>query len=341
MSEIILKISGLKTYFYTEAGVARAVDGVDLEIRKGETVGLVGESGCGKSTLALSILRLIPKPGRIVDGEILFKNENLLEKSHEDMRKIRGGKIAIIFQDPTNSLNPVFTIGSQIAEAITEHRFKEKTKVERETIEALRMVRIPDPSTAVKRYPHEYSGGMKQRAMIAMMLSCFPDLLIADEPTSNLDVTIQAQILQLMKDLKEKFGTAILLITHDIGVAAEMCDRIAVMYSGKIIEYSDVIKIFRNPLHPYTRALLRSTPRIDVKQERLEGIPGTVPSCIKPPPGCRFHPRCRYAAEICSKKEPKMTEIEEGHLVSCLRIHELINEGVMMNAQSNMRDKKS
>ena len=311
-----LKIVGLKTYFHTMDGIVKAVDNVNLEIKKGEIFGLVGESGCGKSTLALSILRLTPPSGRI-EGKILFKNEDLMKKSEREIRSIRGGKIAMIFQDPTSCLNPVFSIGDQIAEAIKLHRFTDKSKVGKEVINALRSVFIPEASRMVKSYPHEYSGGMKQRVMIATALSCRSELLITDEPTTNLDVTIQAQILKLIREIKDNYGTTILLITHNLGIIAEMADRVAVMYAGRLVEQADTLGVFKRAKHPYTKALLGSVPRIDIKQEELETIPGRVPELINPPPGCRFNPRCKYATEICIKEEPTQFEVDEGHLVWC------------------------
>jgi oligopeptide/dipeptide ABC transporter ATP-binding protein len=315
--ETILRVEGLKTNFQTMDGVVKAVDDVSLEIKKKEVFGLVGESGCGKSTLALSILRLLPRSGRIVYGKILLHDQDLMLKSEAEMREIRGGQIAMIFQDPTSCLNPVFSIGDQIAEAIKLHRFTDKEMVEKEILNALKSVFIPEASQMVKSYPHEYSGGMRQRVMIATALSCGSEMLIADEPTTNLDVTIQAQILDLMREIKETFGTSILLITHNLGIIAEMADRIAVMYAGKIVEQADTIKIFKQARHPYTKALLNSIPRIDQKREELEIIPGSVPELINPPSGCRFHPRCKNMTEICINKEPQPIEIDEGHFVWC------------------------
>jgi oligopeptide/dipeptide ABC transporter ATP-binding protein len=318
----LLKVQGLKTYFFLERGVVKAVDGVDLEIEKGEIFGLVGETGCGKSVTALSILRLIQSPpGKIVEGKIIFEGEDLLKKSSEEMRKIRGTKISMIFQDPHTSLDPVFTVGSQIAEPIELHLVEEQhlmsaEDVPKKVIEMLKLVRIPDPEQRVKEYPHQFSGGMKQRAMAAMMLSCNPSLLIADEPTTAVDVTIQAQILDLMRELRRKLGTSILIITHNLGVVAEMCDRVAVMYAGNIVEQADVTTLFQNPKHPYTSALLAAVPKVGTKGE-LETIPGMVPSLITPPPGCKFHPRCPHATDICRKEFPKMIEINKGHLVCC------------------------
>lgn len=315
--EPLLEIRHLKTYFYSDEGVVRAVDDVSLNIGREEVLGVVGESGCGKSTLALSILRLIRPPGKIVGGEIIFDGNDLLKLSEEEMRKIRGAKISMVFQDPTSCLNPVFTVGSQIEEAVILHqKLKGKERLAK-VIEMLRKVRIPSPEERYKNYPHQFSGGMRQRVMLAIALSCNPDLLIADEPTTNLDVTIQAQVLSLMKDLQQEFKSSILLVTHNMGVIAKMSDRVAVMYAGKIVEVADVIPIFEKPYHPYTEALLRSIPKISKIIERLESIPGVVPSLVNPPPGCRFHPRCRYAKEICKREEPPLIEIEPGHLVAC------------------------
>lgn len=314
----LLEISNLKTYFNTEEGTVKAVDGINLWINKGEVLGLVGESGCGKSTVAMSILRLVPKPGKIYDGEIILEGNNLLDIDEEEMREARGGKISIIWQDPMSSLNPVFTIGDQIAEAIKLHQhIQNEDEIKEKIIKLLDKVGIPDAERRLKEYPHEFSGGMRQRVMIAMALSCNPKLLIADEPTTSLDVTIQAQILDLMRDLKHEFESSILLITHNLGVIAEMAEKVAVMYAGKIVEYSDVLTIFKKSRHPYTQALLESTPRIDIIQEKLMSIPGMVPNLINPPTGCRFHPRCKYTTDICSKTEPLFREIASGHYVSC------------------------
>lgn len=317
MSESILKINDLTVYYYIAEGVVKAVDGVNLEIGKEEALGLVGESGCGKTTVALSIPRLIRKPGKIVGGEIWFEGENLLAKSESDMRKIRGGKISMVFQHPGASMNPVFTVGSQIAEAIKLHQNVQKSEIKKRVEEILYKVGIPSPAQRMKDYPHEYSGGMLQRAMIAMSLSCNPQLLIADEPTTSLDVTIQAQILELMKKMRKDFGASILLIGHDLGVISELCDKVAVMYAGKNVEYADFKTIFKNPKHPYTQALLESIPRLDLDVERLHIIRGTVPRLINPPSGCRFHPRCEYVKEICSKQEPPLVEVKQGHRVAC------------------------
>jgi len=323
MSEPLLRVQGLKTHFFLERGVVKAVDGVDFEIKKGEIFGLVGETGCGKSVTSLSILRLIPSPpGKTVEGKVIFEGENLLEKSKEEMRKIRGTKISMIFQDPHTSLDPVFTVGRQIAEPIELHQVIEQHLISAEevpskVIEMLKLVGIPDPEHRVAEYPHQFSGGMKQRTMIAMMLSCNPSLLIADEPTTAVDVTIQAQILDLMRELRQKLGMSILIITHNLGVIAEMCDRVAVMYAGNIVEQADLKTLFKSPKHPYTHALLAAVPKVGTKKGELASIPGMVPSLIAPPAGCKFHPRCPHAMDICRKKFPQMFKIGEGHLARC------------------------
>jgi oligopeptide/dipeptide ABC transporter ATP-binding protein len=320
-NEPLLKTDELRTYYFLAEGVVKAVDRVSLKINEQEALGIVGESGCGKSTVAHSILRLIREPGRTIGGKIQFEGEDLLRKNEAEMRKIRGGRIAMVFQNPTSSLNPVFTVGSQVGEAIKLHQNVQKHEVAERVAGILDKVGIPSPKERMKDYPHEYSGGMCQRAMIAMALSCNPKLLIADEPTTNLDVTIQAQILDLMKTLRKEFSTSILLIGHDFGVMSELCDRIVVMYSGKVVESADLSIIFKNPKHPYTKALLESIPSINIERERLHVIPGDVPELIKPPPGCRFHPRCEYVMEECKKKEPPIIEVEKGHEVACLLYH--------------------
>jgi peptide/nickel transport system ATP-binding protein/oligopeptide transport system ATP-binding protein len=303
----LLRIKNLKTHFFTQEGVVRAVDGVSFSIRKGETLGLVGESGCGKSVTALSILRLIPDPpGKIVDGEIHFEGRNLLELGENEIRDIRGRKISMIFQEPMTSLDPVFTIGHEIMETIRLHHCLDREGSREEAVRMLKTVGMPDAEKRIRNYPHELSGGMRQRAMIAMALSCNPSLLIADEPTTALDVTIQAQILQLINELKEEFGTAVMLITHDLGVISQMCDNVAVMYAGYIVEYSDCETLFEEPLHPYTRGLKKSIPRLDADVERLEMIEGLVPSLLDVPPGCPFHPRCKYRFEPCDREMPEL-----------------------------------
>ncbi|ABQ46443.1 MULTISPECIES: ABC transporter ATP-binding protein [Thermotoga] len=318
MTEPLLRVENLKTYFYTEDGVVKAVDGVSFEVREGETLGIVGESGSGKSVTSLSIMRLLDQNGKIVDGKIIFKGRNLLELSESEMRKIRGKEIAMIFQEPMVALNPVFTIGDQIMEAIILHQNVSEKEARKMAIDLLRKVGIPEPEKRVDEYPHQLSGGMRQRAMIAMALSCRPSLLIADEPTTALDVTIQAQILELMKELQKEYGMAIILITHDMGVVAEMSDKVAVMYAGKVVEYGDVKTIFTEPKHPYTYALLESIPRIDVEQERLKSIPGNVPDPLNFPPGCKFHPRCEFFEKgKCDVEEPELEDLDGNHKVRC------------------------
>ncbi len=317
----LLDVKDLKTYFFTEDGVVQAVDGVTFDIEPGQKVGLVGESGCGKSVTALSIMRLVPDPpGKIVDGQILFEGTDLTKLSPEEMRSIRGSKISMIFQDPLTSLNPVFTVGEQIDEAIMLHQGLEPEEAREKTIEMLELVRIPEPETIADRYPHELSGGMRQRCMIAMALSCRPRLLIADEPTTALDVTIEAQILDLIDDLNKRLGTALLLITHDMGVIAQMCEKVAVMYAGNIVEMADVRTIFSEPLHPYTVGLLGSIPSAAVEKQDLKIIPGSVPNLIDPPSGCRFHPRCDLAMDICRKEKPRLVNVGNGHLVACYAV---------------------
>ena len=314
----LLRVSNLKTYFYTYEGTVKAVDGVSFALRQGETLGLVGESGCGKSVTALSIMRLIPSPpGRILSGEVLFEGTNLLELDERQMRRIRGCKISMIFQEPMTSLDPVFTVGHEIMETVSLHQGMKKGNAKQEAIEALKIVGMPDSEKRIDNYPHELSGGMRQRAMIAMALSCNPALLIADEPTTALDVTIQAQILRLIDDLRSKFDTSVLLITHDLGVVSEMCDFVAVMYAGHIVEYTDIGTLFKSPLHPYTAGLNRSIPRLDVETERLDTISGLVPNLIDLPPGCPFNPRCDHVMPVCSNVMPRLIEIEKNHLVKC------------------------
>ncbi len=315
----LLQIKNLKTYFNTSEGVIKAVDDVTWEVGQGEVIGLVGESGCGKSVTALSILRLIPDPpGKIVGGEILFDGRNLLTLSLDEMRKIRGNEISMIFQEPMTSLNPVFTIGVQIAEAIQLHQKLNKKVAVEKAVEMLRLVGIPSPEKRAKEYPHELSGGMKQRAMIAMALSCNPKILIADEPTTALDVTIQAQILDLMLKMKAEFDTSIVLITHDLGVIAEMAQKVVVMYAGKVLEQADVNHIFENPLHPYTQGLLNSLPKMDTAhKQKLNTIPGMVPSLYDLPEGCKFSPRCAFVMEVCQQSEPELIEVRDGHWSRC------------------------
>jgi len=313
----LLTIQNLKTYFFTRRGVVRAVDGIDLSVDKGETLGLVGESGCGKTVTGLSILRLIPVPGRIVSGHIYFEGDDLLRKNEEEMRRIRGNKISMIFQDPMTSLNPVFTVGEQIAETIGVHQHLDKPEAKREAIEMLKLVGIPEAEKRVKEYPHQFSGGMRQRAMIAMALSCRPSLLIADEPTTALDVTVQAQILELMNSLRKMFDTSIIMISHNLGVIAEFCDNVAIVYAGNIIEHADSEALFEDPKHPYTWGLMHSIPTPDVEVEKLHVIEGNVPNLINPPSGCKFHPRCPQAKDICREQSPPNVRIERRHAVNC------------------------
>ena len=316
-SDLMLEIKGLKTQFYTEDGVIKAVDGVDLYVKRGETLGIVGESGCGKSVTSLSVMRLVSAPGKITEGKIIFDGTDLLKIPEKEMTKIRGNRISMIFQQPTTCLNPVFKIGDQISEVLNIHQSLGKEAGQKRAIELLRMVGIPSPEKRAQAYPHEISGGQAQRVMIAMALACAPELLIADEPTTALDVTIQAQILDLMRGLKEKTGTAIMLITHDLGVVAEMADRVVVMYAGQIVEEADVRTLFAHPLHPYTKGLLGSIPVLGVVRDRLDVIPGFVPNLLNPPPGCRFEPRCEIckgaARERCQVENPPLREVEPGH----------------------------
>lgn len=314
----LLEIKNLHLQFNSDEGLALVLDGINLNVQKGETLGLVGESGCGKSVTGMSILQLIPTPpGEITQGEIIFDGENLLGKSNKEMREIRGGKIAMIFQDPMVSLNPVYTIGNQIAEAIDLHQPKGISSTWEGVVDSLASVQIADPASRAHNYPHQFSGGMCQRGMIAMMLSCRPSLLIADEPTTALDVTVQAQVLKVMADLQKELGMAVILITHNIGVVAETCDRVAVMYAGNIVETADVETLFENPQHPYTRGLLGSIPRADRDMNELTIIEGSVPNLTKPPQGCRFHPRCKEAMDICRQTKPADLDLGDGHIVAC------------------------
>jgi peptide/nickel transport system ATP-binding protein len=371
MADPLLSVRNLKTYFYTYAGVVKALEGVNLDICKGESIGLVGETGCGKSVTALSILRLIDFPGKIVEGEVLFKGEDLLKKSEEEMREIRGRQIAIIFQDPMTYINPVYTIGEQMADVILRHQeLREevidmkvedlekntrkvfgvntgdlKSKVEelkrlkenppkpskrdakraalRKAVDLLKIVKMPDPERVVSQYPHELSGGMRQRVMIAMALSCNPEVLIADEATTFLDVTVQAQIFSLLSEITAQTGTSTIIITHDLGVVSENCDKVAIMYAGNVVEYAETVALFDNPLHPYTVGLLNAIPKLHEDVEELDSIPGSIPDLIYPPSGCRFHPRCTYVKEVCRQEKPESIEAEPGHFVSCHLFDEL------------------
>jgi peptide/nickel transport system ATP-binding protein/oligopeptide transport system ATP-binding protein len=315
---VLIDIRNLKTHFFTDDGVVKAVDGVNFSIYRGKTLGVVGESGCGKSVTALSVMRLISPPGRIVEGEILFDGKNLATLPEPEMRKIRGRDISMIFQEPMTSLNPVFTIGYQIAEAVMLHLHKSKSEAREHTIKMLDKVRIPSAATRVDEYPHQMSGGMRQRVMIAMALACNPKLLIADEPSTALDVTIQAQILDLMRDLQKEFGMSIMMITHDLGVVAELADHVAVMYASKVVEYATVKDLFASPMHPYTQGLFRSRPSLATKKgDRLNVIAGSVPNPLNFPTGCKFHPRCPLAVEKCKTVEPALRELRPGHWVAC------------------------
>jgi peptide/nickel transport system ATP-binding protein len=317
----LLDIRGLKTHFATDDGIVQAVDGVDIAIARGETLGVVGESGCGKTVTALSVLKLIAMPpGRIVAGEILYQGRDLVPLDSHEMDRIRAKDIAMVFQEPMTSLNPVYPIGEQIAESLRRHEGLSRRAALDKTIEMLRLVQIPNADKRVNDYPHQFSGGMRQRVMIAMALACSPKLLIADEPTTALDVTIQAQILELLADMKARFGMAIMLITHAMGVVAETAQRVVVMYAGRVIEEAPVDALFANPRHPYTQGLIRSIPRIDTAgaKTRLEAIPGVVPSLLNPPPGCRFAARCRFAMAKCREAVPPLRDVGGGHRVACV-----------------------
>jgi len=319
----LLEVRDLSVHFFTEEGVVRAVENVSVEIYPGEILGLVGESGCGKSVTGLSLLRLIPiPPGRIVNGDILFDGRSLLNLEEKEMEKVRGNDISMIFQEPMTSLNPVFTIGDQIIEAIILHQGLDKKEARKRAIEMLDRVRIPSPDKTIDSYPHQLSGGMRQRAMIAMALSCQPKLLIADEPTTALDVTIQAQVLQLLKEIQREMGMSVMLITHDLGVVAEIADRVAVMYAGRILEYGPIEAIFSKMRNPYTRGLMGSIPQLTEKRNRLNAIPGQVPNPMDLPKGCKFHPRCDLMIEDCKKEEPPLFQVNGDHFSRCIRWQE-------------------
>ena len=351
-NNVVLNVEDLTTYFHTEEGIVRAVEGVSFNVYEGEVLGLVGETGCGKSVTALSILRVIRPPGKIEKGNVIFRGENLLIKTESEMLKYRGKDITMIFQDPLNSLNPVFKIGNQISEVFLLHmenellaetsKFPNKSlySVAREwSIALLRDLNIPFPEVIIDRYPHELSGGMRQRVQIAMALACRPKLLIADEPTTALDVTIQNQILKLMKELRKKYNTTILYITHDLGIISKMCERVAVMYSGSIVEYGDIKKLFIQPYHPYTRGLIASVPVIGNNQNKLEIIPGMVPNLIYPPSGCRFHPRCQYCFEPCDSKAPKQNEVAPEYFVAC-HLYDPVYKSLAENSVKKVEDEK-
>jgi oligopeptide/dipeptide ABC transporter ATP-binding protein len=317
MSEPLLQIHGLTTAFETRDGQLRAVDHLGLKVEKGETVGLVGESGCGKSMLAYSILRLVPPPGRVVEGEVIWKGRDLHKLPENELRKVRGREIALIFQEPSAALNPVLSIGEQVSEPLRIHLGLGRREAREKAAELLRAVRIPDPESRLADYPHQMSGGMKQRVLIAMAIACSPDLLIADEPTTALDVTVQAQILDLLSRLKDEYDLSLILISHDLGVVAQNADRLAVMYAGRIVEEAPVRAIFENPKHPYTEGLLRSIPRPGAGTKRLHAIEGTVPDLASLPAGCAFHPRCPHRFEPCDGQAPSLSEVEPGHTAAC------------------------
>ena len=320
-TEPLLKVNDLKTYFFTEDGVVKAVDGVDFSVYRGEVLGLVGESGCGKSVTSLSIMKLIGEPGEIISGEVSFDGKDLIELPESEMVHVRGNRISMIFQQPLSSLNPVFSIGDQVAEVLQVHEYLEKGAAWDRTVELLSTVGIPDAENKANSYPHELSGGQAQRVMIAMALANIPELLIADEPTTALDVTIQAQILDLLREMRERMDTSVILITHDLGVVAEMADRIAVMYAGRIVEEAETLTLFNDPKHPYTQGLIASIPVLGQVRDRLEVIPGSVPNLIDLPPGCRFAARCKARVEheltICTDLEPDLIEVASEHQARC------------------------
>jgi oligopeptide/dipeptide ABC transporter ATP-binding protein len=327
LEDSLLEIRDLKTYFFTEAGVVKAVEDATVDVKSKETVGLVGESGSGKTVTALSALRIIPRPGRIVGGSIKFEGTDVLAMSDEEMRKLRGPKMAMVFQDPSSSLNPVYTVEKQLSDILMLHRNLTKKEASERAQYLLELVGIPEPHTRLKAFPHELSGGMKQRIAIARALSCEPTLLFADEPTTNLDVTVQAQVLELMKKLQRDLGMSMVMITHDMGIIADMTERVTIMYAGKVMEAADTKTIFHDPRHPYTEALLAAVPRVD-QRKILEVIPGNIPNLIEPPSGCVFHPRCKYAKQICADVAPPLEEADKGHLVACVRWKELDLKGV-------------
>ncbi|MFX0208751.1 MAG: ABC transporter ATP-binding protein [Candidatus Hodarchaeota archaeon] len=322
--EILLDVKDLTTYFYTDFGIVKAVENVSFQIKKGEFFGLVGESGCGKTVTALSCMKLVRFPGIIETGEVWFKNKDLLKLKDKELRKIRGAEISMIFQDPLSSLNPVFTVGEQIAEVIRLHEGVKKDIAKERAIQMMKEVVIPLAKERVDEYPHQFSGGMRQRVMIGRSLSCSPSLLIADEPTTALDVTIQAQILAIIQNLQDKFGMSVLLITHNLGIIAENCQRVGVMYGGYLIEMASVKAVFKDPRHPYTQALMAAIPRLDLTVDQLQTLPGSVPDLIDPPSGCRFHPRCSYAQKKCVEEVPIFKEWSSEHYVAC-HFHEEIN----------------
>lgn len=321
-AEKLLQIKDLRTYFYTEEGIVPAVDGLDLDLNTGEILAIVGESGCGKSVTSLSILRLIGRPGKIESGEILYKGQDLLKKSEKEMLSVRGNEISMIFQEPMTSLNPVYTVGRQISESLIYHQKMKKEDAWQRSVTMLRTVGIPDPEKNAENYPHQLSGGMRQRVMIAMALACQPNILIADEPTTALDVTIQAQIIQLLRQMNRDTGTAIILITHDLGIVATMAENVMVMYGGQEVEYADVKSLYKKPLHPYTVGLLKSIPRLDMEHEELYNIRGSIPSPADLPTGCRFSPRCDECKAICRQTMPSLVTMEDGRKVRCWKYTE-------------------
>ncbi|KKX56526.1 ABC transporter ATP-binding protein [Brevibacillus borstelensis] len=317
MEANLLEVKHLRTHFKTEDGVVPSVNGVSFSVAKGETLAIVGESGCGKSVTSLSIMGLVAPPGEVVGGEIWLEGQNLLALSKKELRKLRGNKLSMIFQEPMTSLNPVFTIGNQLGEVFRQHRQMDKKEARAHSVEMLEHVGIPNAEKIVDSFPHQLSGGMRQRVMIAMALACNPALLIADEPTTALDVTIQAQILELLKKLNKEFQTGVILITHDLGVVAEMADRVVVMYAGEVVEQADVFSLFAEPKHPYTKGLLGSLPKLDENREELDSIPGSVPNPLDMPGGCAFHPRCPAATEECKQNKPQLQEVALNHLARC------------------------
>jgi oligopeptide/dipeptide ABC transporter ATP-binding protein len=326
MAETLLKIEGLRTHFFTEAGIVKAVDNVSFDIRRGESLGLVGESGSGKTVTALSVLRIVPKPGKTVEGKIEFKGQNLLNKSEKEMQSIRGREIAIIFQDPSSSLNPIFNVETQLRDILSAHESLSKEECRKKIIELLNLVGIPEAEIRMREYPHQFSGGMKQRVAIARALALQPTVLFADEPTTSLDVTIQAQVLDLLEDLKKKLGMSLVMITHDMGIIAKMATRVVVMYAGNICEIAKTEDLYAHPRHPYTALLLAAVPRLD-RKKKLRIIPGNIPNLIEPPSGCRFHPRCEYATDKCAEAPPILEEVEPEHFVACYESRNITLKG--------------
>lgn len=326
MSETLLKIEGLRTYFFTEAGIVKAVDGVSFDVRKGESLGLVGESGSGKTVTALSILRIVPKPGKIVEGKIEYKGENLQEKTEKEMLLIRGKEVAMIFQDPSSSLNPVYNVETQLRDVLLAHESLTKEGCHTRIVELMNLVGIPEAEIRLREYPHQFSGGMKQRVAIARALALQPTLLFADEPTTALDVTIQAQVLDLLEDLKRKMGMSLVMITHDMGIIAKMTTRVVVMYAGNVCEIAKTEDLYNHPRHPYTASLLAAVPRLD-RKKTLTIIPGNIPNLIEPPSGCRFHPRCEYATDRCAEAPPALEWVGPDHYVACFEWNNITLKG--------------